>query len=79
MRHDLILGAFSLPGNKNNYQRKKLFHFITQMKKRKNIQTSSLKVSKCGVISGPYFPAFGLYAEIYGVDLRRFTLRESIL
>ena len=35
MRHDLILGAFSLPGNKNNYQRKKLFHFITQMKKEK--------------------------------------------
>ena len=35
MRHDLILGAFSLPGNKNNYQRKKLFHFITQMKKER--------------------------------------------
>ena len=28
------------------------------------------KVSKYGVISGPYFPAFGLNTEIYGVNLR---------
>ena len=26
-----------------------------------------LKVSKYGVISGPYFPVFGLNTEIYGV------------
>ena len=25
---------------------------------------------KCGVISGPYFPVFGLNTEIYGVNLR---------
>ena len=29
-----------------------------------------LKVSKYGVISGPYFPVFGLNTEIYGVNLR---------
>ena len=28
------------------------------------------KVSKYGVFSGPYFPAFGLNAEKYGVSLR---------
>ena len=28
------------------------------------------KVSKYGVFSGPYFPAFGLNAEIYQVNLR---------
>ena len=28
------------------------------------------KVFKYGVISGPYFPVFGLNAEIYGVNLR---------
>ena len=28
------------------------------------------KVSKCGVISGPYFPAFGLNMERYFVSLR---------
>ena len=28
------------------------------------------KVSKFGVISGPYFPVFGLNTEIYGVNLR---------
>ena len=27
-------------------------------------------MSKYGVISGPYFPAFGLNTEIYGVNLR---------
>ena len=27
------------------------------------------KVSKYGVFSGPYFPVFGLNAEIYGVNL----------
>ena len=26
-----------------------------------------VKVSKCGVISGPYFPVFGLNTERYGV------------
>ena len=28
------------------------------------------KVSKYGVISGPYFPVFGLDTEVYGVNLR---------
>ena len=27
------------------------------------------KVSQCGVISGPYFPVFGMNTEIYGVNL----------
>ena len=27
-------------------------------------------MSKYGVISGPYFPIFGLNTEIYGVNLR---------
>ena len=30
---------------------------------------SARKVSKYGVISGPYFPAFGLNTEIYSVNL----------
>ena len=29
------------------------------------------KVSKYGVISGPYFPVFGLNTEIYGVAVPR--------
>ena len=33
----------------------------------KNVTT--WKVSKFGVFSGPYFPAFGLNTEIYGVNL----------
>ena len=32
--------------------------------------STAWKVSKYGVISGPYFPAFGLNTEIYGVNLR---------
>ena len=28
-------------------------------------------MSKYGVISGPYFPVFGLNAEIYFVNLRK--------
>ena len=33
-------------------------------------QNTAWKVSKYGVISGPYFPAFGLNTEIYSVILR---------
>ena len=33
-----------------------------------NISTA-LKMSKNGVFSGPYFPVFGLNAEIYGVNI----------
>ena len=35
-----------------------------------NHSCTALKVSKNGVISGPYFPAFGLNTKIYGVNLR---------
>ena len=31
---------------------------------------TALKLSKYGVISGPYFPVFGLNTEIYSVNLR---------
>ena len=34
------------------------------------ITGTARKVSKYGVISGPYFPVFGLNTEIYGVNLR---------
>ena len=34
------------------------------------IPTTGWKVSEYGVFSGPYFPAFGLNTEIYGVNLR---------
>ena len=34
------------------------------------ILPTAWKVSKYGVISGPYFPVFGLNTEIYGVNLR---------
>ena len=30
----------------------------------------SKKMSKYGVISGPYFPVFGLNTEIYSITLR---------
>ena len=32
--------------------------------------STAWKVSKYGVISGPYFPVFGLNTEIYGVNFR---------
>ena len=34
------------------------------------ILPTAWKVSKYGVISGPYFPVFGLNTEIYGLNLR---------
>ena len=34
------------------------------------ITGTARKVSIYGVISGPYFPVFGLNTEIYGVNLR---------
>ena len=34
-----------------------------------NMHTLHRKVSKYRVISGPYFPVFGLNTEIYGVNL----------
>ena len=41
------------------------------MKKGANFKTSTgLKVFKCGVSSGPYFPIFRLNKDIYGVNLR---------
>ena len=47
---------------------------ITYWKNFKSICNDRLstagKVSKCGVISGPYFPAFGLNMERYFVSLR---------
>ena len=43
---------------KNNYNKK------TKTKKKLR------KVSKYGVIPGPYFPVFGVNTEIYGVNLR---------
>ena len=33
-------------------------------------ENTARKVSKYRVFSGPYFPAFGLNTEIYGVNLR---------
>ena len=33
-------------------------------------KTYCVKVSKYGVFSGPYFPAFGLNTERYGVSFR---------
>ena len=35
---------------------------------RATYSATAWKVSKYGVISGPYFPVFGLNAEIYGVN-----------
>ena len=35
-----------------------------------NHLATALKISKYGVISGPYFPVFGVNTEIYGVHLR---------
>ena len=47
---------------------------ITNIKKNPESQTIILsalrEVSKYGVISGPYFPVFGLNKEIYEVNLR---------
>ena len=47
------------------------------------------KVSKCGVISGPYFPIFGLYTGKYGTEITpnldtfhamlRIKLREGVV
>ena len=38
-------------------------------KEEKKINFTVLKVSKYGVLSGPYFPVFGLNMKIYGVNL----------
>ena len=35
------------------------------------------KVSKCGIFSGPYFPAFRLNTERNGVSLRTVRMREN--
>ena len=35
-----------------------------------DVSNTASKVSKYGVISGPYFPVFGLNTEIYFVNLR---------
>ena len=33
-------------------------------------EVTAWKVSKCGVFCGSYFPMFGLYMEIYSINLR---------
>ena len=43
---------------------------LTSSKTPVNIHIAAWKVSKYGVFSGPYFPAFGLNTERYGVPLR---------
>ena len=54
----------------------KLFKFLlVHMRANSNIPlrleiAPVLSVSKYGVISGPYFPVFGLSTEIYEVNLR---------
>ena len=47
------------------------FEMLSIPKKLKVIHIhTAWKVSKYGVISGPYFPVFGLNTDIYGVSLR---------
>ena len=40
--------------------------------------STAWKVSKYGVISGPYFPGFGLNTEIYSVNLRIYSEYRKI-
>ena len=38
----------------------------------KNLVTTAWKVSKYGVFSGPYFPAFGLNTKINSINIRKY-------
>ena len=38
---------------------------------RQEFDSTAWKLSKYGVISGPFFPVFRLNTEIYGVNLRK--------
>ena len=44
--------------------------FSGQSNKYSRITVTAWKVSKCRVFSGPFFPAFGLNTDRYGVSLR---------
>ena len=45
------------------------------IKRVKSVKLQCVKVSKCGVFSGPYFPEFGLNTERYEVSSVR--MREN--
>ena len=45
------------------------------IKRVKSVKLQCVKVSKCGVFSGPYFPEFGLNTERYEVSSIR--MREN--
>ena len=47
-----------------------MFSFWSESKMNSNLANTARKVSKYGVISGPYFSLFGLNMEGYGVSLR---------
>ena len=50
-----------------------IIHYFEKWSNRLNFKCSYLvtawEVSKCGVISGPYFPVFGLNTKIYGPEI----------
>ena len=75
----LVLGKFqskktALWNHKRNLLThfRSIFHHYTPWKRRKtsSFLITAWKLSKYGVISGPYFSVLGLNTEIYGVNLR---------
>ena len=61
-RLENILQPYAFPYS-GPWQKSKMEFFL-------RIVIIAWKVSKYGVISGPYFPVFGLNTKIYGVNLR---------
>ena len=53
-------------------------HWVLSLRKAWTalVRNTAWKVSKYGVISGPYFPVFGLNTEIYGVKFTPWNLSK---
>ena len=63
------LETWNTRGNKMDLQILSWIHF-PRRNSEKQVRNTSWKVSKYGLFSGPYFPAYGPNTEIYEVSLR---------
>ena len=68
LKHCVTVGSFVCPGDEQHDLTDLYNHLIT-MKYCNRICYTGWKVSKYGVISGPYFPVFGLNTGKYGPEI----------
>ena len=67
----IFFGKWEITKTSEGYYKSLAEHFPkVGSSKLMPITTTAWKVSKYGVIPGPYFPAFGLSTERYEVSLR---------